>query len=122
MNSFRTLDGVIIKKVGISVGLNTSKKVEGFYIDLDQKKCVNSVLLKRKFGFLIPDFIYFHPMPNTPIIFHTTDEWGDFVMGETRDFPGCATNIGIGMFNSKKEQQEWIEYVRKQVAFIKKKD
>lgn len=49
--AFRTLDDVMIKKVIVKVRLKEKNQVEAFYIDLDQKQCVNSKLLKKEFGF-----------------------------------------------------------------------
>lgn len=42
-------------------------------------------------------------------------------MGETMDYPDCATDIGIMSFSSKEEQQEWINYLRQQASYIKVK-
>ncbi|EUK19232.1 hypothetical protein COMX_05760 [Commensalibacter papalotli (ex Servin-Garciduenas et al. 2014)] len=122
LGSYRTLDGVIVKDVGVKIRLKAGWKVVGFGFDLDQKQCVNTKLLKKEFGFIIPELLSFHPVANAPIALHTTNGRGIFVMGITADYPDCATNIGIGMFNSKKEQQEWKEYVRKNAPYLRARE
>ncbi|CAI3952042.1 unnamed protein product [Commensalibacter communis] len=119
--SFRTLDGVIIKKVGVLIYLEKKNQIVGLGIYLDPKQCVNTKLLKKEFDFLIPRLLSFHPVSNAPIAFYTTDENGKFVMGSTMDYPDCATNIGLEAFYDDEEKQEWIKYVREQAPHLQER-
>lgn len=116
---FKTLDGVVIQKIEISTHLKASKQIEGVGIDLDPKQCVSTKLLKKEFGFLIPQLLFSHPEPNAPIAFNTPDEWGKFAMGSTMDSPNCAAGVGILSFSDKQEKKEWIQYVRKQAPHLR---
>lgn len=118
---FRTLDGVIIQKVGISTGIKTKEKVKGFGMYLDQKQCVSTKLLKKEFDFLIPRLLSIHPVPNAPILYYTTGEHGRFAMGTTMDYSDCATSVGLEAFSDKEAQKEWVKYVRKQAPYLRDK-
>lgn len=118
---FRTLDGVIIQKVGISTGIKTQKKVKGFGMYLDPKQCVSTKLLKKEFDFLIPRLLSIHPVPNAPIAYYTTGEHGKFAMGTTMDYSDCATNVGLEAFSDKEAQKEWVKYVRQQAPYLRDK-
>lgn len=79
----------------------------------------NYQVIKKEFGFLIPQLLFSHPEPNAPIAFNTPDEWGKFAMGSTMDSPNCATGVGILSFSDKQEKKEWIQYVRKQAPHLR---
>ncbi|WP_271801836.1 hypothetical protein [Commensalibacter communis] len=51
-----TQDDVIIKSVEIVKSLKNKNIIQGVYVDLDQKQCVNAKLLKDEFALTIPDF------------------------------------------------------------------
>ncbi|CAI3953425.1 unnamed protein product [Commensalibacter communis] len=118
---FRTLDGIVIEKVGIKKGAKINGQVSAFGIHLDPKQCVNTKLLKKEFGFLIPRLLSIHPVPNAPIAFYTTDVNGKFIMGSTMDYPDCATDIGLEAFYDDEEKQEWIQYVREQAPHLQER-
>lgn len=116
---FETLDGVVIQKIGKSTDIKKKAYVQAFYMDLDPKQCVNTQLLKKTFGFIVPKLLSVHPVPNAPVDYNTTDERGYFAMRVGMDYPDCAESIGIAMFSDKQEKKEWIQYVRKQAPHLR---
>lgn len=116
---FQTLDGVLIKKIVAMAYLKDKKNIKKIRLIFDQQQCVNSILLKKRFGFLIPDLLVSHPIPNAPIAYHTTDKWGKLSLYETMDYPNCIDAIGINVFFDKQEKQEWIQYVHKQAPYLR---
>ncbi|CAI3952066.1 unnamed protein product [Commensalibacter communis] len=68
-----TQDGVIIKSVEIVKSLKNKNIIQGVYVDLDQKQCVNAKLLKDEFALTIPGFLTIPLKSDTTLSFTAAD-------------------------------------------------
>lgn len=92
---FITRDGIVITNADITVRKNSKKAVRNINFSINQKQCVSTDLLKKKFGFHILTFLSPHPVdhPRISYIIHLGKI--SFAVGTTLDNEGCATGISI---------------------------
>lgn len=121
VRTFRTLDGVIIESASLTTDLNTNK-VTWFSIELDKKQCVNSKILKKEFGFLVPIILRTPFTSTSPIGVYTRDEWGKFSLLTTMRDNDCADGVGVRVFFDKQEKKKWVKYARKYAPYLRAKE
>lgn len=93
---FITKDGVVITALDIRAGKNSKLPVEIISFSFDQKQCVSTELLKKKFGFHTLTLLSPHPMQHPPISYSVNFNRTSFGVNTTSDNKDCATGVGIG--------------------------
>lgn len=93
---FITKDGVVITALDVRARKNSKLPVEIISFSFDQKQCVSTELLKKKFGFHTLTLLSPHPMQHPPISYSVNFNRTSFGVNTTSDNKDCATGVGIG--------------------------
>ncbi|CAI3940484.1 unnamed protein product [Commensalibacter communis] len=95
--SFITKDGVVITALDVRARKKSKLPVEIFRFSLDQRQCVSTELLKKKYGFNTLSLLSPHPVQHPSISYAIKTEERSFGVNTTSDNKSCATGIGVDM-------------------------
>lgn len=90
---FITQDGVILTRANIAVRNKSMLSVENIGVSLDQKQCVNTEFLNKKFGFHIVSLLTPHELDNPLIRYSKNSEGKSFGVGTSLNNKDCAISI-----------------------------
>ncbi|CAI3940501.1 unnamed protein product [Commensalibacter communis] len=92
---FITKDGVVITALDVRARKKSKLPVEMIDFSLDQRQCVSTELLKKKYGFYILSLLSPHPVKHPFISYSIKTKERSFGVETTSDNKNCATSIGV---------------------------
>lgn len=91
---FITQDGIVITDVDVRENPNNNNVIM-IAFSIDQKQCVSTKVLKKKFDLYIVVPIFSHPVEHPPIKYARHLDKTSLAVGTTLDNADCATGISI---------------------------